>query len=78
MLRIGSSGAIGLNCTAKENEHEAQEVHHSDDRAGYRDRVQVYGPARTLLGEATQYTDRDDDESALVLEVRSSRFEEGW
>jgi hypothetical protein len=33
---------------------------------------------RYWLQEATEYTDRDDDESALVLEARSSRFEEGW
>jgi hypothetical protein len=33
---------------------------------------------RYWLQEATECTDSDDDESALVLEARSSRFEEGW
>ena len=33
---------------------------------------------RYWLHEATEYTDSDDDESALVFEVRSSRFQEGW
>ena len=33
---------------------------------------------RYWLHEATEYPDSDDDESALVLEAYSSRFEEGW
>jgi hypothetical protein len=33
---------------------------------------------RYWLQEAAEYTDSDDDESALVFEARSSRFEEGW
>jgi hypothetical protein len=33
---------------------------------------------RHWLQESTEYTDSDDDESALVFEVRSSRSQEGW
>ena len=33
---------------------------------------------RHWLQETTEYMDSDDDERALVLEARSSHFEEGW
>jgi hypothetical protein len=33
---------------------------------------------RYWLEEATEHSDRDDDERAFVLEARSSHLDEGW